>query len=96
MATDSMFLMSLWPSGEMRVQWSPPSSERNTPSSAPATSSFEFEGAIAKERIDLPFMPLNDSNDLPPLCERNSSPYSCSMLHAATYIFRGSLGSKTM
>src|SRR6185312_12648077 len=51
-ASDSIFLMSLWPSGEMRFQWSPPSSERNTPSSAPATRILGLEGLSAIVRTE--------------------------------------------
>src|SRR5262245_42491664 len=85
MASDSMSLMSLWPSGEMRFQLSPPSMLRKTPSSAPTTNVFESEGAIASERIDLPFIPAIEFQVLPLLRERKSSPRSLlSALHAAT------------
>ena len=74
MATEPTLRRSGCPSGLMRRQVRPPSRERYTPVSVPATSEFASEGACASARTDCPSMPGRSEKVTPPSTLRATPP----------------------
>src|ERR1017187_2151733 len=84
-AIDSMFLISAELAGDSRSHVSPPSLLRKTPSSAPATRTWELPLNMARARMDLPCIAGNVVHVAPPSSVRKISPICWpAALHADT------------